>query len=155
MAISSSVRDPPASAGFSGGEKGPAFTSVRLLPLPSPVEGFCQDTPATQSQRVATSPPATERSFECVSFSFRTKVGVRAWQRGGRKVRGVCREKKHREKDPRERERGKHQSSGRWAFSTFPLKRKKKKKVFRAVGSKNRQEGAEAGGFAAQAAGRL
>lgn len=68
-------------------------------------------------------------SFECVSFSCRTKVGARAWQRGGRKVHGVCGAKHthtHTHNDPRERERGKHQSSGRWAFSTFPLKRKKK-----------------------------
>ncbi|XP_011843827.1 PREDICTED: uncharacterized protein LOC105545484 [Mandrillus leucophaeus] len=42
------------------------------------------------------------------------------------KVHGVCREKKiHTRNDPRERERGKHQLPGRWAFSTFPLKRKK------------------------------
>lgn len=65
-------------------------------------------------------------------------------QRGQESTQRVSREKTQRESDPRERERGKHQSSRHWAFSTFPLKRKK---VFLAVGSKNRQEGGEAGGF--------
>lgn len=145
-------RDPLASSGFRGGEKSLPFTSLRL-PLLPPVQGFCKGTPATQLQRVATSPP-TGWALIWMRFLF---IKNKGWSpslaaRGQESTRRVSREKTHRENDPRERERGKHQSSGRWAFSTFPLKRKK---VFQAVGSKNRQEGAEAGGFAEQAAGRL
>ncbi|XP_063494580.1 uncharacterized protein [Symphalangus syndactylus] len=103
------------------------------LLLSGSLQGESRDTPATQLQEVATSPSSRLKvratsgpSFEGVSFSSRTKVGARALRRGCRKVHGVCREKKiHTRNDPRERERGKHQLPGRWAFSTFPLKRKK------------------------------
>lgn len=60
--------------------------------------------------------------------------------------------KKHSEGDPRERGRGKTPILLALGFFDFSFK---KKKVFQAVGSKNRQEGGEAGGFTEKAPGRL